>query len=304
MDVFQYSTTQEGTAIYGATITLLKDNNGNPKSGTIPAGAAVYNWKHLEFEYIGGVVAVTGSTGPLPISGSTVWTLYEIQQGDCIYEITIGGGTGGGSTVTWEYDGPFKVIGGKSVEIQGTTVNSVQITGIDTDAQNRTKAGLVCYTGTNCGLVDPGVATGITTGSDIFACITADGISYRVGVDPADNPPAYNVRLAKVIDNTTYYTVTFPEGVEIKDESPMAGSTISSIYDAMTTGGGIIPDPSDTTGSHFSIGVGETGQIYEVQDNVCTDRYIVGGTASVTAWSESTIKQIHYGDIYVDGRWL
>ena len=135
-------------------------------------------------------------------SHGTKYKLYELVADECLENIELSGGTGG-STSSWQYNGPFQVVA-------GATVGQVKVTGVDSIlSSDITYAGYICYNGTGCELepektVNIG-ASGSTHNVDIWANIYADDVSFDTSPDPTSStPPPYSVRLARV---SGYHTV-------------------------------------------------------------------------------------------------
>lgn len=292
LDVFRYNN------ILGATITTTDSSPTNLPQSIKPATGT---FDHLKFEYIGSVRSVTTADGP--ISGSTAWQLYEIEQGDCIYEITIGGGTGGGSTCTQEYYGAFMVD-----VAPGTSVGTaaVEITGVDGAWENDSyvpKAGYICYNGVSCGLVGTASIASVSPGSNIWLEAHGPGVAPTYTTEDApteDTPPAYRVRLARIPTFITKYTTKLEGTPTFDNEYKDEVMTVPAMF---APGSAVTPNEED--GGHTgTLTPGETGTIYEVIDNTCTGYYQIGLPATYTAVDEPEVVQIHHGDVYVDGRWL
>lgn len=238
-------------------------------------------------------------------SGGTKFKFYELVVGDCLENIELSGGTGGGgSTSSWQYNGPFQVVA-------GATVGQVKVTGVDSDTTT-TYAGYICYNGTDCELepektVDIG-ASGSTHSVDIWVNISGTtGVSFDTDKDTSSTPPAYSVRLARVAGYHTVYTITLSGTTHAYTPSGPTdirtpGNPVSNVELAYP-GAGIIEGSSASTGASWKVQATTTGKIYGVQGGTYTGVYQVGGTASVSAKDVSDIHQFHFGDIYVDGRW-
>ncbi len=286
LDIYKYAEDETETPALGATITTI--GIGLPQSTAPSTGV----FQHLKFEYIGSVRYI--NSGDTPISGSTVWSLYEIHQGDCLYEVTLGGGTGGGgSTCDCKYNGPFMVTPGNSFR-------SVKIDGIDPKDELTNYAGRVFYNGADQAIqVDGYELTSIEPGSDIYANVYGNTINYSFAME-AGTPPAYNIRLAKVMNYTATYTIILGATNGHIDE--MEGEIIQDLGDALS--GCTVYPITDDYYSQRIIPLSEASRIYEVVANTCTGNYQNEGeaTASISNY-EPEIIQIHYGDIYVDGRW-
>lgn len=301
LDVFRY-TDNNDVATFGATITTAVDANGNPISDTTTVDeqgetVAIPGFTHYKFEYIGSVKSVTGDSEN-PFEDGVAFTLYEIRQGDCIYEIKLGEG-GSGPCDSWEYDGPFKVV-------QGSTTGTIDITGID-KIGSVSYAGLLCI-GSTCSLKPEETLGGADSGVDVYANIKYNGAidySYAIETDPGY---VANVRLARIESFLSKYTVTLSRQTHTTpstDTAHKAGtpvttlSTLTETIDQFCPGGAIIEGP-DATQKHYTVAVGTTGKIYAVADGVFTGVYQEGGTAAVSIEDESSIKQIHFGDLYAD----
>jgi len=260
LDVFRYNN------ILGATITTTDPSLPNlPIS--LPPSTGVF--EHLKFEYIGSVRSVTTANGP--ISGSTAWKLYEIDQGDCIYEITIGGGTGGGGP--YEYDGPFKVT--VSGSESGVTV---EVTGIDhiMDGDHwKTMAGHITF----AGLWDSGIIANTWTSAfptsqlleggeaDVFLRVAALTTTTTTTTESEVTTPVIvtdEEQNQEVVYNTTtdtsystgyaYYVNTFPgwSQPEPKDPGQTVTVTESAPYIvrlAKITGVSMVIDHTTNTGT-------------------------------------------------------
>jgi hypothetical protein len=188
--------------------------------------------------------------------------------------------------------------------VAGSTIGSVTVTGIDV-RDSTTYTGMVCFDGATCYWGDEYELPNIKTGDMIYANIDGIGaanIKYSTAMLTGD-PPPYNVRLAKVESFITHYTIVIGSTTGI--DSTVAGTTITSIKGAYTEGD-VIVTPTSEDGKRLTLtGTTTTSRILEVVDNVRTGAYMEGANASATGTAIDTvdIKQIHYGDIYVDGRW-
>ena len=287
LDIFKYGDTED-TMVLGATITDRYNASGFPVSTTPSTGI----FQHKLFKYIGSVTQVTNTDSP--VSGGTIYTLYEIKQGECLYEIALGGSTGGGGggTCSCDYNGPFKVEPG--------AVGELNIVGIDS-IEDIPYAGLVCYNGTDCTLADEGVVTGAATGDSIYANITGVGAAH-VGYSLSQvtgTPPAYNVRLAKVTSRAITYNIVLGSTTGI--DPNMVDHHITTLNNAITED---VIVTKNEDGTEFTLEAPTAvARILEVVDNVCTGAYQSNGTATGTAKDVLELTQIHHGDIYVDGRW-
>lgn len=304
LDIFEY--TSGGETVTGATITT-RTSQGLPVSTT----AGISGFTHKKFEYIGSVRGTTASNTP-EATDYTKYTLYEIEQGDCLYEISLSGGTGGGGgTCTcdpYSYYGPFMV-----TAVAGATIGTevVDVSGIDSELVSgnwQSRAGYVCYNGTDCTLV-AGTTLNAKPGDDIWAAITVGGISYYVGMPPTTTPPSYDVRLARIHSFATAYTTELDPTYMAEEPDFEAKDTIKPVLTTGTTtaiapGGGVEYDTeAEIYGSTGSLLAAENGVIWEVIGNTCTGYYQIGGTASFSAVDDPEVTQIHHGDIHVDGRW-
>jgi hypothetical protein len=304
LDIFDY--TSDGETITGATITT-RTSQGLPVSTT----TGISGFTHKKFEYIGSVRGTTASNTP-EATDYTKYTLYEIEQGDCIYEISLSGGTGGGGgTCTCDpyvYYGPFMV-----TAVAGTTIGIevVDVSGIDGELVSgnwQSRAGYVCYNGTDCSLV-AGTTLNAKPGDDIWAAITVGGISYYVGMPPTTTPPSYDVRLARIHSFATSYTTELDPTYMAEEPDFDAKGMIKPVLTTGTTtaiapGGDVeYDDEAEIYGSTGSLLAAENGVIWEVIGNTCTGYYQTGGTASFSAVDDPEVTQIHHGDIHVDGRW-
>lgn len=304
LDIFDY--TSDGETITGATITT-RTSQGLPVSTT----TGISGFTHKKFEYIGSVRGTTASNTP-EATDYNKYTLYEIEQGDCIYEVSLSGGTGGGGgTCTCDpyvYYGPFMV-----TAVAGTTIGIeiVDVSGIDSELVSgnwQSRAGYVCYNGTACSLV-AGTTLNAKPGDDIWAAITVGGISYYVGMPPTTTPPSYDVRLARIHSFATSYTTELDPTYMAEEPDFDAKGMIKPVLTTGTTtaiapGGGVeYDDEAEIYGSTGSLLAAENGVIWEVIGNTCTGYYQTGGTASFSAVDDPEVTQIHHGDIHVDGRW-
>ena len=182
------------------------------------------------------------------------------------------------------------------------------MSGIDSELVSgswQSRAGYVCYNGTDCTLV-AGTTLNAKPGDDIWAAITVGGISYYVGMPPTTTPPSYDVRLARIHSFATAYTTELDPTYMAEEPDFEAKDTIKPVLTTGTTtaiapGGGVEYDTED--GSTGSLLAAENGVIWEVIGNTCTGYYQVGGTASFSAVDDPEVTQIHHGDIHVDGRW-
>ena len=228
-------------------------------------------------------------------SGGTKFKLYELVVGDCLENIELSGGTGG-STTSWQYNGPFQVVG-------GTVTGSVKVTGVDSVVGSTvTYAGYICYNGTDCDL-EPEASVDISGGSardvDIYANIGA-GKTVSFDTAPGDGTPKpYSVRLARVSGYKTIYNIELGASTSGATGKYAAGQAVAQITDAYPNGHKI----SGTDKEWIATAGGTAYRIYGVTNSVYTGRFIEGGTATVMATDTKDIRQFHFGDIYVDGRW-
>jgi len=293
LDVFNYI--DDNALVLGATIAIAE--LGDPPESTTED---ISGFTHRKFEYIGSVKKVI-SNAEVPFDGGTAYKLYEIEQGDCIYEINLEGGTGGSSTCSCEYNGPFKVIA-------GSTISEVAITGPDTNSQGTTQAGYICINGTSCALTGTGTAATGFTGSgnyDVYANCMADGtVNYAFERDTTSIPAPYSVRLAKITGTTALYNIELSG--DLQDNPALAGHIMTGLDDtSMISGGTVIQFNPETHEYRFQMAA--LGSACEVRGSTCTGKYQMfdeGDTLVVSAIEAcGEILQIHHGDIYIDGRW-
>ena len=325
LDIFTRTPTEDDQSIYGATITT---DNGYGVSGLVPADT------HVKFEYIGGVVRVEGGT--VPERDAEQYALYEIQQGDCLYEISLSGGTGGGgggSTCSCEpYMGPFALI-------QGSTSGTVRLHAFDEiDDDVRLKTGLVKY-GSDTLAIDietfsvsgekdiyltldftnpeapvPGweivpeastesATSATTTESTPSAEDTATDTEAASATDDQDpDPNVMHIRIGRVSAGPLIYDEVTLIDTPATGTASVAGTTVRVFTDFISDGA--IVEPSlypillDTDVPFYVTG----GTVFEVSGGTLTGSYGVapsGGTFAAVAHAKQMIDitQVQYGDI-------
>lgn len=281
--------------------------------GNVPDSVAGHpHSNHVAYEYIGSVRKVTADDD-FPEDDAARYSEYVIHQDNCIYEITLGGGTGGGTCSCKGYQGPFKVVG-------GTTTNQVSLIKFDPLwATEKTITGYVM----NGEYPIPAPVKNIDVSGiqDIWAHIdvAAPTVTYYTE-DAVETTPTQttttnqqeeeitdfvDVRLARVsLGGVQYTTVTLPStlpsGATLGSDSTISGSTVTSYSDFAR-----LPVPTSAL-EHIAIGSGvsfdASGTVYEVYGGTLTGNYCVApanGTCSysVYATQEVDIKQIQHGDI-------
>lgn len=303
LDIFKYGQTED-TLVLGATVTDRYNEYGFPVS-TIPATGI---FQHKKFEYIGSVTRTINTDSP--VTGGTIYTLYEIEQGDCIYEVTLGGGTAAPAPCEqYEYEGPFKVVA-------GTTSGTIALEPFDyigADPQ--------LYTGfvVNGDLTIPAPIGSVDVGvyADVYAKIdlNTNKVSYEMEEpdtgtqeqqeEQEDTPPDPNivyVRLARVSRGSVQYETVVLGGSTTGYNGNIKGNPVSIYSDFC-----VAPTPS-----LFPIDLNKDvpfvtgGTVYEVIGGTLTGNYGVapsGGTyaATVYATQEFDILQIQHGDIVLCG---
>ena len=296
----------DDSMIFGATITVV--GPGEFPHSTPPDDIT---FTHLKFEYIGSVVSV--ETNDVPKAFGEDFKLYEIKQGDCLYEIKTGNGTGGGGSCDCkEYEGPFRLVFDSQAGFG--VVGSITDYSIDASENMVYHAGVIyaCGASVSWPLTYHGYGAG-----DVYAHITLEDYSItfdnspvlydreaEIEIDPETNQPimpdaidCYTVRLG-------YVDITEAVYVDIPAGNGVYPTEVDSIYEGM-----IIPEdlPTGVVGSTIS-------SIATVPDSVDDPTiepreipimvYVLvdgqGPAIAIPVENTIDIKQYHTGDIYID----
>ena len=299
LDVFKYNKTVEGetTSVFGATIAITTFG-GKPIStdytGTEEDPVPIQGFTHYKFEYIGGVKEVTA--GDIPITGGSAYTLYEIEQGDCIYEVSLNGGSG--TTLVSDYKGPFKLkISGPTVYLEEgedlpeeSTVVGGPTASVAGDTASRN------YEAYTVDIID-GAGSVPSSGSTNYAgYVIPDGITYdkivthSFQVDTSTTAASYLLLTKTLFGWDDEYVDYAGRAVPDTARTRIPGTTINL---AGTTVGQIIDGYTVTAidGGTVSYTDGTNTETAEPDEQYLVQLGIVSG---------GTVGQVQYGDIFID----
>lgn len=289
LDIFNYTDSDTTTPMLGATIAVVPF--GDEPSST---SEEISGFTHRKFEYIGSVKKII-SDAETPFEGNEAYKLYEIEQGDCIYEINLDGESGGGSLNKY-YDGPFKV----TCDAAGVHISN---SSLSTDGKDIAGRVFVCgssvATGDETTLANLNVPLGSdmdTASYDVYAIVTKGQTNSRpawtVEYDTAPGKTGtYSIRLGHVdIIGQTDPALTIPSDPEVRiiTTNRETGDTVKG---------------EDIDGNTYSVYINDIkyypGSDYVVQYINVT---IEGETYSVNPEADRSYKyaQYHAGDLYLD----
>ena len=327
VEVGAYGSTVAGVFAAYLTITEHSDDIEVPYTGTVSVVTAPQEATEEQLQVLPDIPPNTetsfnfliGGVRLVPAisqaeAGGTRYKLYELVAEDCLNSIELTGGTGGGgTTVTWEYNGPFHVV-------KGTTAGYVYLDPFDElgtspwlytgqivngDLTFNAPAGNVQIKGAT------EVATSVTR--DVYAKIDLSTRHTEYTLDPpieqssdiqTQDPNVVFVRLARVtVGGLKYENVVLQTyGQRLRDPAVQPGTPAT-----LSTSFVVDPHPSLVT---IPIGTAvpffAAGNIYEVEGGTLTGYYgepVAGSTASATVYATQyqEIIQIQYGDIVLSG---
>lgn len=317
-------TNSAGVFVAYLTVTENPEGSEEAYTGTISVIRAPNNATPEELQVLPKIPANTDTTFNFQIGGvrlvpapsnteshGTKYQLYELVVDECLENIELSGGTGGGSTVTSEYDGPFKVVKGTTAgyvslepfDILGTSPQVYTGKIVNGDLPFNAPIGDVQITGATD-------AT-ISVTKDIYAKIhlNTKQTEYVITVPqtrPENEQDIIYVRLARVtLGGIKYDKVVVTSSYARLQNTAIIGQTVTRPID-------FVVDPQPAL---FNIPVGTAfpfyavGNVYEVEGGTLTGWYgkpatsIAGSTvgATVIATQEKEIIQIQYGDIVLSG---
>ena len=302
LDVFKYDKVVSGvtSSVFGATIAITSFG-GKPVStdytGTEENPTPIPGYTHYTFEYIGGVKEVTA--GNVPISGGSAYTLYEIEQGDCIYEISLSGGTG--TTVVGDYKGPFKL------KISGPTVYLAQGELLPTEEDPSAVVGA------------PVATTEGETASRDYSAYTVDIVDGANSIPPNGNThyAGYVITEGMTYDDVEEHTFSVDESTTATSYLLLTKTLFGWASEYKEYPGRTIPDTARTLvpGTTINLAGAAVDDIIEGYTVTSIDNGTVSYTDGTTTGkaepdeqylvqlgvvSGGTIGQVQYGDIYID----
>lgn len=267
LEVYLDGSTYHGDVFEAVPGVLPDEMSGHPHAG------------HVAYEYIGNVRRIQAAANS-PRETHERFTEYVINQADCIYEIILGG-TGGGSTVTeeYEYNGPFKLAFDSG---RGFYVTGPDITG------NTNMAGQIYRCGEFADEYGP-IKGGIGEGF-VYAHVKDNDVVYdnaasltEISGETTTTVDCYTVRLGSgtIVPATTVEIPVIVEGA-----TEYRTTAISGLTAGVNISGTTILEPVEVPGNTATIGS------FDV---------IFGGiTVNVPVENTADIEQYHMGDIYVD----
>ena len=299
LDVFKYDRVVSGvtSSVFGATIAITSFG-GKPVStdytGTEEDPTPISGYTHYTFEYIGGVKEVTA--GNVPISGGSAYTLYEIEQGDCIYEISLSGGTG--TTVVGDYEGPFKLkISGPTVYLaegdelpEESTVVGGPTASVTGETASRD------YESYTVDIIDGAGSVPSSDSTNYAGYVIPDGITYEkvvthsFQVDTSTTAASYLLLTKTLFGWDDEYVEYAGRAIPDTARTMIPGTTINLIG---TTVGQVIEGYTVTNidGGTISYTNGTTTSTAEPDEQYLVQLGVVSG---------GTVGQVQYGDIYID----